>query len=105
MEGVDTCFRQCHSSEYTCMLLANNRGKAAGAGNPLDFDEVAKDVRNPWGTAAFNINARRFILHKEIGSRDIVGNHSPNPHRVTELGLIGSEPANLIYAGKQGKRR
>jgi hypothetical protein len=55
--------------------------------------------------AAFNVDSGSRVLHKEIGGRDVVGDHPAKAYRIAQRSFIGAEMAHLIRLSEQGERR
>jgi hypothetical protein len=63
---------------------------------PLYLDQISKMVIESWRQIAFDVDAGRRVLHKEIGGGNIVRDHSADVHRIFVGRFFRAELAHLI---------
>ena len=85
-------------------LLADHRGEFSGAGDAFYFDEVSPAVIELGRQAAFDVDACGGVLHEEIGSGNVVGDHAADADGIAESCFLGTELTDLIGVGEKGKR-
>jgi hypothetical protein len=83
-------------SEYTGTDFPDNRSEVSRTGDSLDLDEISKMVSEVGGLHSFYINSSGRILHKKIGSRDIIRNNAAQPDAVSGCCLLRPEISYLV---------